>query len=361
MSKGVFWAIVVAVAANAALGCLALIFGDLDDNGPTDAARILMTSFSFTVACFVGLPSALAIGEKRGYVLAAVGLSACVIAEALILFAVWTVPDDETFWRGLLTAVAIAGAASIANLFWNQGFSWGKHSMRRAGLLWLAVATPLALATIWVQDGTLAAKLLTTAGALAVTAALGGLLWNDRFHPLRNVVRSGWVLWLGLSTGLTIWALWLENDDLWLDVWASSWTLLLSLGHYSLVMMAKLNRRFVVVKIAALFCNVVVTGIALYGIWAETLSDNMARFGAVFIVLAAGFTVLAPIFQRQSGPQLGKPDRTSFCPHCGAFLNLNPGDATCETCGARFRVEFRRSARTVQTAPSTIGPLQGLD
>src|SRR3954470_10891210 len=215
MSKGVFWAIVVAVAANALLGCLALLFGNLDDDGPTDAARILMTSFSFTTACFVGLPSALAIGERRGSVLAAIGLLACVIAEGLIIFAIWTVPDDETFWRGLFTAVAIAGAASIANLFWNQGFSWGKHSMRRAGLLWLAIATPLALATVWSQDEALAAKLLATAGALAVTAALGGLLWNDRFNPLRNVVRSGWVLWLGLSTALTIWALWMENGDLW--------------------------------------------------------------------------------------------------------------------------------------------------
>ena len=92
MSKGVFWAIVVAIAANAALGSLALIFGDLDDGGPTDAARILMTSFSFTTACFVGLPSALAIGEKRGYVLAAIGLLACVIADALIVFAIWNTP-----------------------------------------------------------------------------------------------------------------------------------------------------------------------------------------------------------------------------------------------------------------------------
>src|SRR3954470_19680243 len=115
MSKGVFWAIVVAVAANALLGCLALLFGNLDNDGPTDSARILMTSFSFTTACFVGLPSALAIGEKRGYVLAAVGILACAIAEGLILFSIWTTPDDETFWRGLLTATAIAGAASIAN------------------------------------------------------------------------------------------------------------------------------------------------------------------------------------------------------------------------------------------------------
>src|ERR1700704_450630 len=119
MSRAIFWAVVVAVATNALLGSLALIFGDLDDNGPTDSARILMTSFSFTTACFVGLPSALAIGEKRGYVLAALGLLACTIAEGLILVAVWTVPEDETFWRGLFTAVAIAGAASIANLFWN--------------------------------------------------------------------------------------------------------------------------------------------------------------------------------------------------------------------------------------------------
>src|SRR6266496_3662901 len=102
MSKGVFWGIVVAVGANASLGCLALLFGDLDDNGPTDAARILMTSFSFTTACFVGLPSALAIGEKRGYVLAAAGLISCILAEGLILTAIWTAPDGETFLRALL-------------------------------------------------------------------------------------------------------------------------------------------------------------------------------------------------------------------------------------------------------------------
>src|SRR3954471_22930594 len=112
MSKAIFWAVVVAVATNALLGCLALIFGDLDDNGPTDAARILMTSFSFSTACFVGLPSALAIAEKRGYVLAAVGLLSCIAAEGLILYAIWTAPDAEPFWRGLLTAVAIARAAS---------------------------------------------------------------------------------------------------------------------------------------------------------------------------------------------------------------------------------------------------------
>src|SRR4051794_30544563 len=152
MSKAIFWAVVVAVATNALLGCLALLFGNLDDDGPTDAARILMTSFSFTTACFVGLPSALAIGEKRGYVLAAVGLLASVVAESMILYAVWAAPDSEEFWRGLLTTVALAGAACIANLFWSQGFSWGKHSMRRAGLLWLAVATPMAVAMIWADD-----------------------------------------------------------------------------------------------------------------------------------------------------------------------------------------------------------------
>jgi hypothetical protein len=71
--------------------------------------------------------------------------------------------------------------------------------------------------------------------------------------------------------------------------------------------------------------------------------------------------VLAPVFHRHSGPQQGKPDRTSFCPHCGAFLNLNPGDGTCGTCGARFRVEFRRSVRTTQAAPVATERLQGLD
>src|SRR5690349_3914438 len=141
MSKGIFWGIVVAVAVNALLGCLALLFGDLDDNGPTDAARILMTSFSITTACFVGLPSALALSEKRGYVLATIGLLSCSITEGLILYAIWAEPDADAFWRILLTVVTISGAASIANLFWGQGFSWARHSMRRAGLLWLAVAT----------------------------------------------------------------------------------------------------------------------------------------------------------------------------------------------------------------------------
>src|SRR3954453_10537077 len=134
MSSAIFWAVVVAVATNALLGSLALIFGDLDDNGPTDTARILMTSFSFTTACFVGLPSALAIGERRGYVLAAVGLLSCSAAGGLILAAVWGVQDSDEFRRVLLSMVALAGATCIANLFWNKGFSWGRHSMRRAGL-----------------------------------------------------------------------------------------------------------------------------------------------------------------------------------------------------------------------------------
>src|SRR6185436_9524451 len=118
MSRAIFWAVVVAVATNALLGSLALIFGELDDNGPTDSARILMTSFSFTTACFVALPSALAIGERRGYVLAALGLLSCIAAEVLILAAVWRGEDSEDFWRLLLSVVALAGAASIANLFW---------------------------------------------------------------------------------------------------------------------------------------------------------------------------------------------------------------------------------------------------
>jgi len=362
VNKTVFWAVVVAVATNALLGSLALIFGELDDNGPTDSARILMTSFSFTTACFVALPSALAIGERRGYVLAALGLLSCIAAEVLILAAVWRGEDSEDFWRLLLSVVALAGAASIANLFWNQGFSWGRHSMRRAGLLWLAVSTPLALATIWADDEGNAAKLLTTAGVLAIVAALGGLLWNDRFNLLRNVVRAGWIAWLGLSAGLTIWALWTDDDDLWVHVWASSWALMLVLGHYSLVMMAKLSRRFVVVKIAAILCAVLVSAIALYGIWNEDLSADLTRASAVLLVITAALTVLVPVVQRQSGLQAGKPDRTSFCPHCGAFLNLNPGDGTCETCGARFRVEFRRSQRmAVQVAPAVVEPLHSVE
>ena len=361
MKQGVFWAVVVAVGVNALLGCLALIFGDLDDDGPTDAARILMTSFSFTTACFVALPSALAIGEKRGYVLAAVGLLSCIAAEALILAAVWTVADSDEFWRALFSTVALGGAASIANLLWSRGFSWGRHSMRRAALLWLAVSTPMAIATVWVDDAETGLKLVWTAAVLAGTAALGGLLWNDRFHPLRNVVRSGWIVWLALSAGLTIWSLWTDDDSLWFHVWASSWALMLSLGHYSLVMMAKLDRRFVVAKIGALACNAIIAAIALYGIWNEDLSSGLVRATGALIVLTAAFTVLVPVLQAQSGAQQGKPDRTSFCPHCGAFLNLNPGDGTCVTCGARFRVEFRRSVSTAQAAPLSVEPLKGVE
>ena len=135
------------------------------------------------------------------------------------------VTNTDEFRRVLLSMVALAGATCIANLFWNKGFSWGRHSMRRAGLLWLAVATPLALATVWIDDEDTAAKLLASAGVLAAVAALGGLLWNDRFNPLRNVVRAGWIAWLGLSAGLTIWALWTDDDSLWFHVWASSWVI----------------------------------------------------------------------------------------------------------------------------------------
>src|SRR4030095_760190 len=102
----------------------------------------------------------------------------------------------------------------------------------------------------------------------------------------------------------------------------------LVLGHYSLVMMAKLNRRFVVVKIAAILCGAIVGGIALYSIWNEDLSSGLARVAAVLVVLTAALTVLVPVGEPKSGPQAAKPDRTSFCPHCGAFLNLNPGDGT---------------------------------
>jgi hypothetical protein len=359
MKQGVFWAIVVAVGANALLGCLALIFGDLDDGGPTTSARILMTSFSVTVAGFVGLPGALAVGERR-YILGALGVLACIAAEGLILGAVWQYGTSEDYWRVLISAVLVAGGLAIANLLWTSGFSWGRHSMRRATLLWLAAATPLSIATIWAgDDEDLIMRLGTTIWVLALTAILGGLLWNDRFHPLHNVVRAGWVVWLATISGVTLYALWTDAGDLWTHVAASAAALVISLGHYSLVMMAKLSRRFVIVKIGALAGNAAVSAIALYAIWAETFSDNLARATGAAIVLAAAFTVLVPVFQRQSGSQAGKPDRTSFCPNCGAFLNLEPGDGRCATCGARFRVEFRRSQIV---APQVAAePLQSLE
>ena len=30
-------------------------------------------------------------------------------------------------------------------------------------------------------------------------------MWNDRFNPLRNVVRSGWLLWLAAVAYLVVW------------------------------------------------------------------------------------------------------------------------------------------------------------
>jgi hypothetical protein len=254
----------------------------------------------------------------------------------------------------------VAGAASIANLLWSAGFSWGRYSLRRATLLWLAAATPLSIAVVWAgDDEDLAGRLATTIAVLALTAALGGLLWNDRFHPLRNVVRAGWVAWLAITSGVTLYALWRDAGDLWVHVAASALLLVASLGHYSLVMMAKLSRRFVIVKIVALVSNVVVSVMGLYAIWAETLSDNMARALGAMIVLTAAFTVLVPVCQRRGGAQAGKPDRTSFCPNCGAFLNLEPGDGRCETCGARFRVDFRRSLALAAPAVAAGETLQG--
>jgi hypothetical protein len=360
MRQGVFWAIVVAVGANALLGCLALIFGDLDDDGPTTAARILMTSFSITVAGFVGLPSALAAGEKR-YVLGMLGLLSCIAAEVLILGAVWEYGRSDGYFRALVSLVLIAGALAIANLLWTAGFSWGRHSMRRAALLWLAASTPLSVAIVWAaDDADLAGKLGTTVVVLAPTAALGGLLWNDRFHLLRNVVRAGWIVWLAIISGVTLYALWRDEGELWTHVAASALVLVVTLGHYSLVMMAKLSRRFVIVKAAAIAANLLASGVVLYAIWAETFGDNLARATGALVVLTAAFTVLVPVFQRQSGPQAGRPDRTSFCPHCGAFLNLEPGDGRCDTCGARFRVEFRRS-RLVTRPVATSEPLQRVE
>ena len=137
--------------------------------------------------------------------------------------------------------------------------------------------------------------------------------------------------------------------------------LAVTLGHFSLVMMEKLDRRFVVVKFAALVCNALISLLALYTIWSEDFSSDLARVAGALIVLMAGLTVLVPILRRRSGPQQGKPDRTSFCPHCGAFLNLEPGDATCATCGARFRVEFRRSLQTAPVPALTVEPLKSVD
>lgn len=134
----------------------------------------------------------------------------------------------------------------------------------------------------------------------------------------------------------------------------------------SLLVLARLGRRFTFVLVAAFALTAVAGAMIVLGIWIQPSDDIYGRaLGAVLVALAA-LVVTIPVLHRLSRSEAEHAEAVgvattrvvAFCPGCGERLPAGTGSAfTCSACGRAFTI----LAGTTQPVP-TLGepPLESL-
>lgn len=223
--------------------------------------------------------------------------------------------------------------------------------MRRIALIVLVVSVAVSalvgiVSLVMGEFGETQTKVLLTSlcvtGASILAMACGAALDRARW---RAVPFAG----IGLAVAgfaLVILLIWIEGRHD--DAWKAAATLLIfatSAAHASLLSLARLppSRRWL--HAAALVSNVVLALFLATALWADLDEDWVGRAVGVLTILLCAFTILVPVVHRFGKPPVeGRAEtRIRFCPSCRARLDAPAGRATCDACGATFRVAYERS------------------
>jgi hypothetical protein len=140
--------------------------------------------------------------------------------------------------------------------------------------------------------------------------------------------------------GLTVIAIWGGGSSQhFAKLVGAAFIIAVVLVYSCLISLVRLSPRYQPVLTAALGLAFGLGAIAIYGLWYESGNGYAELIGVVSVLLAA-VTIAIPILHRAGGEVVEAPPPARFCPSCGAAVVAQSAEATCEACGARFRVTF---------------------
>lgn len=152
--------------------------------------------------------------------------------------------------------------------------------------------------------GEIEVKILMTTVTITCTSILG-LACGANFEtgrskplPIAGIVFAviSAILWIVLIWGNV------SNEEFIFKSVASSTLLAVSCSHLSLLLLAKLDRRFIWSRLLVFSCVGILSAILLYIIWLEPESDSdfVSRLIGVLSIIIAALTVTTPVFHKLS-------------------------------------------------------------
>ena len=145
---------------------------------------------------------------------------------------------------------------------------------------------------------------------------------------------------------LFLWALWTENavEELWKTgatfAAISIWT-----AHSSLSSFRALPREYWLLLPVATLIGAALAILVMTMVWTEEVDSGEWRIAGVLAILLASVTVIIPVLPRLVELDAPEPldayaPKTSYCPNCGAGVDVDDDAGRCAGCGASFAVTF---------------------
>jgi hypothetical protein len=140
---------------------------------------------------------------------------------------------------------------------------------------------------------------------------------------------------------------------IWSDSgWRSLWYLAISLAllacataFASLLSLATLARKFRWTQRLGMISAFLLAAVLILVLWAELDSEGAWRLVGVLAIVVGAVAIGVPVLHHMSEPAPGRASarqesRIRFCVACGHGLASGSDIATCNRCGARFRVDL---------------------
>ena len=178
LQRTALYVLVVSLVVSAAMGVFALLIGDLDKT----QAKLLATSLSISGAGTLAMLCAIAWERHRLGVLPPAGIALALLGFALLIVGVWAEIGATGFWKSTSTVLAVAVAAAHASVVspfglvrrfrWVFGVTYGLNALVTllvVGAIWSEPED----ASFWRFLGSMAILLAAATIAIPVLRRLG--------------------------------------------------------------------------------------------------------------------------------------------------------------------------------------------
>lgn len=187
LRKFFLYLLIISVVASALIGIGVILFrefGDLE-------TRILMTTFTITVASILGLACGANLELQRGRIFPISGIFFSIIGAILCIAMIWfNDPETQTLGKATLTAIMLAvlcahiSLISIARL--DARFKWSYYVIMAADI----ILTAILLIILWFEPESSSDMTARIIGVLSIVIAALTIM-TPVFHKLSGKSESG--------------------------------------------------------------------------------------------------------------------------------------------------------------------------